>query len=57
VGAIPKSSRSAFRNDADHHSGMKPVTDSDLSQNTRTSVPFQVFDLIYVRAFFDVFTP
>ncbi len=27
---IPKSSRSTFRNDAGHDSGMKPVTDSDF---------------------------
>ena len=31
---IPKSSRAAFRNDAGHDSGMKPVTDSDFKPVT-----------------------
>jgi len=34
---IPKSSRAAFRNDAGHDSGMKPVTDSDFKPVTSGS--------------------
>jgi len=34
---IPKSSRAAFRNDAGHDSGMKPVTDSDFKPVTSRS--------------------
>jgi len=31
---IPKSSRSPFRNEADHDSGMMPITDSDFKPIT-----------------------
>jgi hypothetical protein len=34
AGTIPKSSRSPFRNEAGHDSGMKPVTDSDFKPVT-----------------------
>ncbi len=34
AGRIPKSSRSAFRNEAGHDSGLKPVTDSDFKPVT-----------------------
>jgi hypothetical protein len=39
AGGIPKSSRSAFRNEAGHDSGMKPGRDSDFEPVTFGPLP------------------